>query len=170
MTVAPLFSPVASKKQVSCANGKLLMAGVPPLPVAQPIAPPQLPPAARFQYLLAAAVNVMPLLPLQSPNLVPEIGAAAPAIAMSRKSTSVAPAANALTVRVRCVPSVSDARNNRYAAAVPEPKVKVPETVTLPDMETVCMPTLVRFEKDKLLKVVFPAIVVVAPAAGVVML
>ena len=98
--VAPLFSPVASKKQVSCANGKSLMFGVPPLDVAQPIEPPQLPPAARFQYLFAAAVNVMPLLPLQSPMRVPVAGAATPAMVMSLKSTSVRLTAAQVNVRV----------------------------------------------------------------------
>jgi len=100
---APLFSPVASKIQVSCARGKLLMFGVPPLLVAQPVAD-QLPPPARFQYLFAAAVNVMPLLPLQSPMRVPVAGAAAPAMAMSLKSTSVR--LTAAQVSVRVVPMV----------------------------------------------------------------
>jgi len=102
--VAPLFSPVASKKQVSCARGKLLSAGVPPLLVAHPVAV-QLPPAARFQYLFAAAVNVTPLLPLQSPRRVPVAGAAAPAMVMSLKSTSVRD--TAAQVSVRAVPMES---------------------------------------------------------------
>ena len=106
--VAPLFSPVASKMQVSCASGKLLTAGDAPLLNAQPVAV-QLPPAARFQYLFAAAVKVIPLLPLQSPSRVPDTGAAAPDIVMSRKSTSVPE--NAAAVIVRVVPRVFDWTN-----------------------------------------------------------
>ena len=54
----------------------------------------------------------MPELLPQSPALVRDDPAAAPAITMSRKSVSVAD--RLLTVNVRCVPIVSDARNARW--------------------------------------------------------
>ena len=101
----------------------------------------------------------MPLLPLASPNLVPEIGAAAPAIAMSRKSKSVALAANALTVRVRCVPMVSDAKNVRYAAAVPAGNVNVPLMVWLALNVTGVTPNVVRPVNVRLLNVFAPLMV-----------
>jgi len=152
--VAPLFSPVASKKQVSCAKGKLLMAGVPPLPVAQPMAPPQSPPAARFQYLLAAAVNVMPLLPPQFPMRVPEAGAAAPAMVMSRKSTSVIDTAAAVMVRV--VPMVLLRQKCRMVALVPAEKVRVPVTVWLAARTMFFRPAEVMPVNDRLLKLFVP--------------
>ena len=133
-----------------------MMAGVPPLLVAQAMAPPQLPPAARFQYLLAAAVNVMPLLPLQSPMRVPEAGAAAPAMVMSRKSTSVMLTAAAVMVRV--VPMVSLRTKCRMVALVPAEKVRVPVTVWLADKAITFTPELVTPEKDKLLKLFTPLI------------
>ena len=106
----------------------------------------------------------MPLLPLASPNLVPEIGAAAPAIAMSRKSTSVAPAANALTVRVRCVPIVSDAKNVRKADAVPAGTVNVPLMVWLALKVTAAIPAVVRPVNVRFVNVFAPVIVIVAAA------
>lgn len=101
-----------------------MTAGVPPPVVAQPVAD-QLPPAARFQYLLAPASNVIPLLPLQSPKRVPDTGAAAPAMVMSRKSMSVREA-TAAQVSVRVVPIVADRANVRMVALVPAESVKVP--------------------------------------------
>jgi hypothetical protein len=58
------------------------------------------------QYLFAAAVNVMPELPLQSPRRVPVNGEAAPAPVMSWKSTSVSETTAAVMVRV--VPAADD--------------------------------------------------------------
>lgn len=129
------------------------MAGVPPLLVAQLVAD-QFPPAARFQYLLAAAVNVMPLLPLQSPIRVPEAGAAAPAMVMSRKSTSVMDTAAAVIVRV--VPIVSDRQKCRIAALVPAEKVSVPVTVWLAVRLMFFNPAAVMPVKDRLLKLLAP--------------
>ena len=128
MIVLPLVKPVASKRQVSCASGKLLTAGDAPELAAQPIAL-QFPPAAKFQYRVTPAPNVMPLLPLQSPSRVPLTGAAAPAIVMSRKSASVP--ANAAQVSVRVVPRVSDRTKVRMVASVPADSVRVPLMVWL---------------------------------------
>jgi len=159
VTVAPLFNPVASKKQVSCANGKLLIAGVPPLDVAQLIAPPQLPPPARFQYLFAAAVNVTPLLPLQSPMRVPVAGAAAPAMVTSLKSTSVIDTAAAVMVRV--VPMVLLRQKCRMVASVPAEKVSVPVMVWLAVTLMTFKPAEVMPVKDRLLKLLAPLMVTV---------
>lgn len=167
VTVAPLFSPVASKKQVSCAKGKLFTAGEPPLVVAQPTAD-QLPPAARFQYLFAAAVNVIPLLPLQSPMRVPEAGAAAPAMVTSRKSTSVIDTAAAVMVRV--VPMVLLWTKCRMVALVPAEKVSVPVTVWLAVREMFFRPAEVIPVKDRLLKLLVPLKVLVPPALVLVKL
>jgi len=123
VTVDPEFSPVASKIHVSCASGKLLTAGEPPLDVAQAVAD-QIPPEGRFQYLLTAAVNVIPLLPLQSPKRVPAAGAAAPAITTSLKSTSVKE--TDAHVNVRTVPITSERTNIRPVASVPAKQAKVP--------------------------------------------
>ncbi len=130
------------------------MLGVPPLLVAQAMAPPQLPPAARFQYLLAAASKVMPLLPLQSPMRVPEAGAAPPAMVMSRKSTSVIDTAAAVMVRV--VPMVLLRQKCRMVALVPAEKVRVPVTVWSAVTEMTFRPAEVMPVKDRLLKLLAP--------------
>lgn len=70
----------------------------------------------------------MPLLPPQSPPRVGEIGAAAPAIVMSRKSQSFADTAAA--VIVRDVPIALERTNPRWLADEPA-QVKVPLTVWL---------------------------------------
>ena len=157
--MAPLFSPVASKMQVSWAKGKLSMLGVPPLDVAQAIAPPQFPPAARFQYLLTPAPKVIPLLPFASPKRVPDTGAAAPAMVMSRKSASVPE--NAAVVIVRVVPMVSDRTKFLLVALVPAEKVSVPVTVWSAVREIFLKPTETRPVKDRLLKLFAPLIVTV---------
>ena len=72
----------------------------------------------------------MPELPLQSPKLVPVIGAAAPVIVMSLKST-VSPE-NALHVSVTVVPTVLERMNVRRAGVAPADTVRVPEIVALP--------------------------------------
>ena len=121
--VAPEFKPVAWKMQVSCARGKLLTATAPPPDKAHPV-PDQLPPPARFQNLFAAAVNVMPLFPLQSPNRGPDAGAAAPAMVMSLKSTSVK--LTLAHVKVTEVPIVEERKKFRIVAFVPAATVKMP--------------------------------------------
>ncbi len=150
-TVAAELSPVASKMIVSCASGKLVMEGAPPLVVAH-AADLQLPPAAKFQYLFTPAANVIPLLPLQSPKRGPLTGAAAPAIVMSRKSMSVG-AATAAQVSVRAVPMVSDRTNVRIEASVPADSVSVPLMVWLPVHEIVDTPDDVRPVIVRLLKI-----------------
>ena len=158
MIVAPLFNPVDWKTAVSCASGKLLAATAPPPVVAQPVSD-QLPPAAKFQYLLTPAPNVIPLLPLQSPNRVPLTGAAAPAMVMSRKSASVPEKAAQVSVRV--VPSVSERTNVRIVASVPAESVSVPLMVWLSVTETTFKPAAVIPVTDKLLKVFAPLSVTV---------
>jgi hypothetical protein len=74
--------------------------------------------------LFTPAGNVMPEFPLQSPNLVPDAGAAAPAIVMSLKSTSVKD--TAAQVKVRTVFSVFDLIKVLQVASVPAETVKVP--------------------------------------------
>ena len=102
------------------------MAAAPPDVADQEPAPvlPQLLLPARAQYTVLAAGKVIPELPLASPSRVPLAGAAAPAIVMSRKSTSVAE--TAAHVRVLVVPSALEARKVRYAEAVPALTVRVP--------------------------------------------
>lgn len=97
--VLPAVNPVFSIMHVSCANGKLFNAGAPPEDVAHAMAF-QLPPAARFQYLVTPAPNVMLLLFRQLPSRVPDQVPDAPAATMSRKSTSDKVAILA-TVKVR---------------------------------------------------------------------
>ena len=106
-----------------------------------------------------AAVNVMPLLPLQSPIRVPEAGAAAPAMVMSRKSTSVIDTAAAVMVRV--VPMVLLRTKCRLVASVPAEKVSVPVTVWLAVTEMFFRPAEVMPVKDRLLKVFAPLMVTV---------
>ena len=107
-----------------------------------------------------AASNVIPLLPLASPNRVPEIGAAAPAMVMSRKSMSAAPAVRVPTVSVLVVPMVSDAKNVRYADAVPAFSVRV-LMVWLALIETEVMPTDVRLANNSVLNVFTPVMALV---------
>ena len=154
----PVPGLVDSNTAVSCASGKLLTAGDAPELAAQPVADQLLLPA-RFQYTVLAASNVIPLLPLQSPKRVPDTGAAAPAIIMSRKSTSVADTAAQVSVRV--VPMASDRTKCRVVALVPAESVRVPLMVWLAVMDTFFRPAEVRPINDKLLKVFAPLSVTV---------
>ena len=133
------------------------MADQEPAPVAPQLA------VFTAQYTVLAAGNVIPELPLASPNRVPLAGAAAPAIVMSRKSASVAD--TAAQVRVLVVPSVSEARKVRYADAVPALIVRVPLMVWSALKVTGVMPTVVRPVKDRLLNVFAPVIVIPVAAA-----
>ena len=121
--------PVLSNTAVSCAKGKLLVAGTPPDDVAQPSALQFCDPA-RFQYTVFGAGNVIPELPPQSPARVGDEPAAVPAIVMSRKSQSVAD--SVLTVSVRVVPRVSERTKMRRTAVAPA-QVRVPVMVWLPE-------------------------------------
>ena len=96
----------------------------------------------------------MPLFPLQSPMRVPEAGAAAPAMVMSRKSTSVMVTAAAVMVRV--VPMVLLWTKCRMVASVPAEKVRVPVTVWLAEREMFFRPAAVMPVKDRLLKLLVP--------------
>lgn len=131
MTVLPSakLAVVPENMHVSWASGKLALAGVPVDVVAHAVAVHN-PPAARFQYTVFGLVKVMPELPLQSPKLDPVIGAAAPAIVMSLKST-LSPE-NALHVSVTVVPTVLERMKVRLAGVAPEDTVRVPEIVALP--------------------------------------
>jgi hypothetical protein len=93
------------------------------------------PPAAKFQYTVFGAVNVTPELPLQSPRLLPEIGAAEPAIVISRKST-LSPE-KALHVSVTAVPTVAERRKDRLASDAPVDIERVPVTVAPKGEDTV---------------------------------
>lgn len=158
VVVVPDPGLVDSKMQVSCASGKLFASTLPPDDVAHPVADQLLLPA-RFQYLLAPAPKVMPELPLQSPSLVPDAGAAAPAMVMSRKSTSVPE--NAAAVMVLVVPMVSDRQKCLIVAFVPAEKVRVPLTVWLAASDISFRPADVKPVKDKLLNVFAPLSVTV---------
>lgn len=131
----------------------MLIAGVPPLVVAHAIAPPQFPPAMRFQYFGTPAPNVIPVFPLQSPKRVPLMGAAAPAMVMSRKSKSAEPAANVPTVNVRGVPITEEATSVRMVASVPAESVSVPVIVWSAPNEITLMPAAVLPANVKLAKV-----------------
>ena len=162
--VAPLFRPVASKMQVSWARGKKLGSGVAPDDTVHPLLD-QFPPPAKFQYLFEAAVNVIPLLPLQSPTRVPDAGAAAPAMVMSRKSTSAMDTAAAVMVRV--APMVSLRTKVRPLALTPAGNVNVPFTVWLAlsaSCRKLAEPT---DPKDRLLKVLAPLMVAVPTLVAV---
>ena len=113
--VALVFSPVFSMMQVSCGKGKLFTLGVPPDEVAHATAF-QLPPAARLQYLLIPALNVILVLSPRLPNLVPVHGMVAPAAYISWKSTSLNETDPADTVS--CTPSMIDCNVNRVLAFV----------------------------------------------------
>ena len=156
VVVVPVPGLVDSKTAVSWASGKLLTAGDPPELAAQPVADQLLLPA-RFQYRVTPAPKVIPLLPLQSPKRVPDAGAAAPAMVMSRKSTSVPE--KAAQVNVRVVPMVSERTKCRIVASVPADSVKVPVTVWLAVRETTFKPAAVMPVKDRLLKVLVPLMV-----------
>ncbi len=103
------------------------MSPVPPDVFDQLVLELQLAPAPTL-YTVLAASNVIPLLPLQSPSLVPLTGAAAPAMVMSRKSMSVSDA-TAAQVSVRVVPMVFDCKKCRIVALVPAESVSVPVMV-----------------------------------------
>ena len=133
VTVAPSFRPVVLKMQVSWGSGKLAAEGVPMEVSAHAVAVHE-PPAARFQYTVFGAVNVTPELPLQSPRLLPEIGAAEPAIVISRKST-LSPE-KALHVSVTAVPTVAERRKDRLASDAPVDIESVPVIVTPPGEDT----------------------------------
>ena len=85
--IIPVTLPTSSNTHVSCANGKLLTSGVPPLVDAQPVADQFWAPA-KFQYTVFG-LKLIPELPFKSFSRVPEIGAAAPTTLMSKKSTLV---------------------------------------------------------------------------------
>jgi len=112
---------------VSWGSGKSLILGVPPDDVAHATAPPQFPADVLAQYLGTPAAKVIPELPLQLPSLVPDAGAAAPAIVMSLKSTSVKDTAP--QVRVRVEVSELDLIKVLQVASVPAETVKVPVIV-----------------------------------------
>ena len=130
-----------------------MIAGVPPLDVAHPVED-QFPPARRFQYTVLAVSNVIPLLPLPSPKRVPDTGAAAPAMVMSRKSASVPEKAAQVSVRV--VPISFERTNVRMVASVPAESVRVPLMVWLAEIVITATPTLVRPAMVKLLKTLTP--------------
>jgi hypothetical protein len=123
--IVPAGLPL-SKTAVSCAKGKLFTAVGPLEVVAHAVAFQFCDPPDPFQYTVLAAGNVIPLLPPQSPPRVGEIGAAAPAIVMSRKSQLVAD--TAAQVRVRVAPIVLERTKPRAIADEPA-QVKVPLTV-----------------------------------------
>ena len=125
--VLPATSPRLSITAVSCASGKLAAAATPPDVSAHAVAD-QLPLRAELQYFVVPAANVTLVLPPALPRRVPDHGAEAPAIVMSRKSTSDN-VATAATVSVRGVPKTllrSDMRDVGVAAG---PRVSVPVTV-----------------------------------------
>ena len=125
---ADAFNPVLPITAVSCANGKLFTSTVPPEDRAQAVEF-QLPPAAKFQYTVFAAVNVIFELFEQSPILVPD-HVAVPAPAISLKSTSVK-LEMAAAVIVTLLRTVALYANILHAALTGAPKFKVPVTVML---------------------------------------
>jgi hypothetical protein len=129
--------------QVSCANGKLLIAGTPPVDVAHEV-PDQfaLTPFTVLQYLVAPAPNVMLLLFLQLPKRVPDNVPAAPAATISRKSTS-AKVATTATVKVRCVPTALLRSQSLRTAVFAVPTVNVPVTVWFPEKPIAPIPSVV---------------------------
>ena len=100
-------------------------AGAPPVDVAHAV-PDQLAlaPLTVLQYLLVPAANVMLLLFLQFPSLVPDHVPEAPAATMSRKSMSDM-AVSVATVSVRCVPIASERTKVRVTADAPALSVSV---------------------------------------------
>jgi hypothetical protein len=111
-------------------------------------------------YTVLGASNVIPLLPLQSPKRVPDTGAAAPAMVMSRKSMSVRDA-TAAQVSVRVVPRELDCTNVRTVASAPAESVKVPVIVWSAPNDTTLILEVVKAENDKLLNVLTPRIDIV---------
>ena len=150
---------------VSCGNGKLAADGTPPDVSAHAVAD-QLPPAARLQYLVTPASNVIPLLPPQSPSRVPDHGADAPDTAMSLKSTSDS-AATLATVNVRVVPGIDDLTTALIAGFAEVPKVSVPVTTVSPLNVTKVSRTAAELEKVRLLNVLDPLIALDTPAVDV---
>ena len=139
---------VPENTHVSWASGKLASAGAPIDVVAHAVAVHS-PPAARFQYTVFGLVKVIPELPLQSPKLDPVIGAAAPVIVMSLKST-LSPE-KALHVSVTVVPTVLERMNVRRAGMAPADTVRVPVIVALPG-SLILRYSEVGATKDKFLK------------------
>jgi len=157
--VPPLIKPVDGNTAVSCASGKYIKFRVPPMESDQPPIPPTAVSqfdalVASAQYTVLAASNVIPLLPLASPNRVPDTGAAAPAIMMSRKSASVPE--NAAQVSVRVVPMASVRTKVRMVALVPAESVSVPLMVWFEVTTKSLMPADVRPATVKLRKVFAP--------------
>ena len=104
-------------------------------------------------------------MPLQSPNLVPEAGDAAPAIVISLKSVSVKD--TAAQVNVRVVPIVSEEICVRYAEAVPALTVSVPLIVWFAPILNKPIPTVVLPVMVRLLNVFAPVIAGEARAVDV---
>lgn len=127
LTVSVVKAPVLSMTAVSCARGKLPASGVPPEFRAQPVALQFCEPV-KFQYTVLAAGKVMPELPPQSPNLVPDKVPTAPATTMSLKSRSAGEADQPAAVMVLGVPTVLDLKKMRCVGVEPE-AVRVPVTV-----------------------------------------
>jgi len=137
---------------VSCASGKLASAGVPPELVAQGTPAAQEPPAVKLQYTVFGVDAVKPLLPPQSPILVPD-QVAAPAHLISRKSILLRFDTEAAVI-VYCVPNVPLNKNMRLdALLVPCVNVRVPFTVILDDMLHCLYPVVPGFHMVKLLNV-----------------
>ena len=129
---------------VSCASGKAALACVPPFVNDQIGAEaPQLPDTVLRKYTVLAAGNVIPLLPLASPSLVPLTGAAAPAMVMSRKSMSVKDAIE-LTVNVLAVPKTLETTIVRHVEFAPELKFNTPLIVWFPPKEAKDTPEVAR--------------------------
>ena len=99
---------------------------------------------------------MIPVLPPQSPALVGDDPAAAPAIVMSRKSQSSAD--KLLTVSVRVVPRTGENKKPRRTAVAPA-TVRVPVMVWLSEKMRCCIPALVGAVKTKFLNVFAPATV-----------
>ena len=125
--VFPATSPRLSITAVSCANGKLAAAATPPDVSAHAVAD-QAPLRAELQYFVVPAAKVTLVLPPALPKRVPDHGAEAPAIVMSRKSTSDN-VATAATVSVRGVPKTLLRRDMRDVGVAAGPSVSVPVTV-----------------------------------------
>jgi hypothetical protein len=165
ISTVPIFTPPLGcanvtlpelvKAAVSCANGKLLILGVPDGVVAHAVAVQKFEPA-KFQYTVFGAGNVIPELPPQSPALVGEAPAAEPAIVMSLKSQSFAEIALAVIVLV--VPIVSE-RTKALAIAEEPATVKVPVTVWFAAKINGVGPKESAAVKDRLLNVLMPLMV-----------
>lgn len=153
--VEPDGSVALSTTTLSWAKGKLLLLTAPPEDKAQLPEEDQRALELLARYTVLAASNVIPLLPLQSPKRVPDTGAAAPAMMMSRKSMSVG-VATAAQVSVRVVPRVLDCTNVRIVALVPAESVRVPLIVWLADKTIAAIPAEVLPATVRLLKVFEP--------------